>query len=242
MIQKHRIATNIGKDQKVTVELKQDFDVLEILSLKFTQQQIYTSMCSDYGVVCGRISVNNGLGIQNARVSIFVPLKDEHKNDPVISALYPYKEADDKNEAGYKYNLLPSRQQHGGHEPTGTFFDQTDILTREEILEVFETYYSYTVKTNEAGDFMIWGVPLGNQTLHVDVDLSDIGAFSLRPYDLMRQGAGVDKFKNKYKFKSSEDLITLPQIISYNKSIVSASYNPEGKDPLLSIITVWSFH
>jgi hypothetical protein len=218
-MQKHRILTNVGKDNKITVELKQDYELLEILSLKFSQKDAYASFCSDYGVVCGRISVNNGLGIPNARVSIFVPLKDEHKNDPVISALYPYKEADDKNEAGYKYNLLPSRQQHGGHEPTGTFFDQTDILTREEILEVFETYYSYTVKTNEAGDFMIWGVPLGNQTLHVDVDLSDIGAFSLRPYDLMRQGAGVDKFKNKYKFKSSEDLITLPQIISYNKSI-----------------------
>ena len=218
-MQKHRILTNIGKDNKITVELKQDYELLEILSLKFSQKDAYASFCSDYGVVCGRISVNNGLGIPNARVSIFIPLKDEHKNDPVISALYPYKEADDKNEAGYKYNLLPTRKQHGGHEPTGTFFDQTDILTREEVLEVFETYYSYTVKTNEAGDFMIWGVPLGNQTLHVDVDLSDIGAFSLRPYDLMRQGAGVDKFKNKYKFKSSEDLITLPQIVSYNKSI-----------------------
>jgi hypothetical protein len=218
-MQKHRILTNIGKDNKITVELKQDYELLEILSLKFSQKDAYVSFCSDYGVVCGRISVNNGLGIPNARVSIFVPLKDEHKNDPVISALYPYKETDDKNSAGYKYNLLPSRQQHGGHEPTGTFFDQTDILTREEVLEVFETYYSYTVKTNEAGDFMIWGVPLGNQTLHVDVDLSDIGGFSLRPYDFIRQGAGVDKFKNKYKFKSSEDLITLPQIISYNKSI-----------------------
>jgi hypothetical protein len=218
-MQKHRILTNVGKDNKITVELKQDYELLEILSLKFSQKDAYASYCSDYGVVCGRISVNNGLGIPNARVSIFVPLKEEHENDPVISALYPYKEADDKNEAGYKYNLLPSRQQHGGHEPTGTFFDQTDILTREEVLEVFETYYSYTVKTNEAGDFMIWGVPLGNQTLHVDVDLSDIGAFSLRPYDFMRQGAGVDKFKNKYKFKSSEDLITLPQIVSYNKSI-----------------------
>ena len=218
-MQKHRILTNVGKDNKITVELKQDYELLEILSLKFSQKDAYASFCSDYGVVCGRISVNNGLGIPNARVSIFVPLKEEHENDPVISALYPYKEADDKNEAGYKYNLLPSRQQHGGHEPTGTFFDQTDILTREEVLEVFETYYSYTVKTNEAGDFMIWGVPLGNQTLHVDVDLSDIGAFSLRPYDFIRQGAGVDKFKNKFKFKSSEDLITLPQIISYNKSI-----------------------
>jgi len=218
-MQSHRISTNIGKDQLVTVELKQDYDLLEILSLKFSQQDVYTSLCSDYGVVCGRISVNNGLGIPNARVSIFVPLKDVHANDPIISALYPYTSVTDKDQNNYRYNLLPARQQHGGHTPTGTFPDQTDILTREEILEVYETYYSYTVKTNSAGDFMIWGVPLGQQTIHVDVDLSDIGCFSLRPYDFIREGKGVDNFKNKYSFKSSEDINSLPQIVSFDKNI-----------------------
>ena len=218
-MQSHRISTNIGKDQLVTVELKQDYDLLEILSLKFSQQDVYTSLCSDYGVVCGRISVNNGLGIPNARVSIFVPLKDVHANDPIISALYPYTSISTKDNNNYRYNLLPARQQHGGHTPTGTFPDQEDILTREEVLEVYENYYSYTVKTNSAGDFMIWGVPLGQQTIHVDVDLSDIGCFSLRPYDFIRQGKGVDNFKNKYSFKSSEDLDSLPQIVSFDKNI-----------------------
>ena len=42
-MQKHRISTNIGKEQKVTVELKQDYDQLEILSLKFSQTDVYTS-------------------------------------------------------------------------------------------------------------------------------------------------------------------------------------------------------
>jgi hypothetical protein len=219
MIQKHRIATNIGKDQKVTVELKQDFDVLEILSLKFTQQQIYTSMCSDYGVVCGRITANNGFGIGNSRVSIFIPLLEEDENDPVISALYPYKEVTDKNDNGYRYNLLPSRKQHGGHAETGTFPDQSDILENEAVLEVYEKYYKYTVKTNSAGDFMIWGVPVGVQTVHIDVDLSDIGCFSLRPTDFKRLGIGVDQFRNNYTFKSSEDLDSLPQIISFDRNV-----------------------
>ncbi len=219
MIQKHRISTNIGKDQKITLELKQDFDVLEILSLKFTQQQIYTSMCSDYGVVCGRVTANNGFGLGNARVSIFVPLMEEDENDPVISALYPYKEVTDKDENGYRYNLLPTRKQHGGHAATGTFPDQSDVLEREEYLEVYEKYYRYTVKTNSAGDFMIWGVPVGLQSIHVDVDLSDIGCFSLRPADLQRLGLGVDRFENKYTFKSSEDLDALPQIVTFDRNI-----------------------
>jgi hypothetical protein len=219
MIQKHRISTNIGKDQIVKVELKQDFDLLEVLSLKFTQKDVYASLCADYGVVCGRITVNDGLGVPNARISIFIPLSDEDEQDPVISSLYPFKTVNDKNEDNYRYNLLPSRKQHGGHEPTGTFFDQSDVLTREEVLEVYEKYYKYTVKTNNAGDFMIWGVPLGEQTIHVDLDLSDIGCFSFRPYDFIRQGLGPDQFKNTYQYKSSVDLDSLPQVVSFNKSI-----------------------
>jgi hypothetical protein len=219
MIQKHRISTNIGRDQKVTVELKQDYDLLEILSLKFTQVDAYSSMCSDYGVVVGRISVNNGFGVPNARISIFIPITEEDSNDPVISALYPFTTVTDKNEDGYRYNLLPSRQQHGGHAPTGTFPDQKDVLNREEILEVYEKYYKYTTKTNDAGDFMIWGVPLGTQTIHVDVDLSDISCFSLRPDDFIRQGMGVDSFKNEYTYKGSQDIDSLPQIVSFNQTI-----------------------
>ena len=218
-MQTYRIKTEVGKDHKVTFELNQNYDLLEILSLKFTQSDIYTSFCSDYGVVCGRVSVNNGFGVPNAKVSIFVPLSTEDEEDPVISTLYPYKTTSDKNDENYRYNLLPSRKQHGGHEPTGTFPDQSDILSREEVLEVYEKYYKYTVKTNGSGDFMIWGVPLGQQTLHIDLDLSDMGCFSLRPYDFIRQGYGVESFKNTYSFKASEDLDSLPQVVSFDKTI-----------------------
>lgn len=219
-MQKHRIYTNIGRDQKINVEIKQDFDLLEVLSLKFTQKDIYASgICSEYGVVVGRISANNGFGIPNAKVSIFIPLDEIDENDPVISALYPYKDISDKDENGYRYNLLPERQQHPGHTPTGTFMDQQDILTREECLEVFEKYYKYTVKTNSAGDFMIWGVPIGAQTLHIDIDLSDMGCFSLRPFDFIKKGNPISDFENYYSFKSSSDIDTLPQIISFDKVI-----------------------
>jgi hypothetical protein len=219
MVQKHRISTNIGKDQVVKVELKQDFDLLEILSLKFTQKEVYTSLCADYGVVCGRISVNGGFGIPNAKVSIFVPLTLEDEQDQVISTLYPYKSTDTNDDNNYRYNLLPKRKQHSGHTPTGTFFDQQDILTREEYLEVYEKYYTYTVKTNDSGDFMIWGVPLGTQVVHVDLDLSDMGCQSLVPYDLMYEGISEEKFENKYTYMASDNLNALPQIISFDKTV-----------------------
>lgn len=219
MVQKHRILTEIGKDQKITVELKQDYDLLEILSLKFTQQEAYTSLCADYGVVCGRISVNDGFGVPNARVSIFVPLSDEDAEDPVIKSLYPYTTTVDRNDAGYRYNLLPSRKQHSGHTPTGTFPDQEDILTREEVLEVYEKYYKYTVKTNDSGDFMIWGVPVGSQTLHAEVDLSDMGCQSMVPYDFIYEGTSPEKFENGYTYMSSDNIDGLPQIVTFEKTI-----------------------
>ena len=219
MIQKHRIRTEIGKDQKLTVELKQEYDLLEILSLKFTQKDLYSSICADYGVVCGRISVNNGVGVANARISIFVPLTDEDSDDPVISKLYPYTSTSDTDENGYRYNLLPSRKQHSAHTPVGTFPDQSDILTREETLEVYEKYYKYTVKTNDSGDFMIWGVPVGKQIVHVDVDLSDMGCNSLVPYDLIYEGISKEKFENPYTYMSSDNLNGLPQVIQFEKTI-----------------------
>ena len=69
-----RINTQLGINKTVNVKLEQDFDFLEILSLKILPSQIYTRSCSDYGVVVGRVSVNNGFGIPNARVSVFIPI------------------------------------------------------------------------------------------------------------------------------------------------------------------------
>jgi hypothetical protein len=154
MTKSYRIRTQPGVDKNIRINVNQDFDFLEILSLKLRQEDVYTRFCADYGVVAGRVIVNGGYGVPNANVSIFIPLDAIDENDPVISTLYPYKAVDEKNEDGYRYNLLPYRKEYGGHTPTGTFPDREDVLTRSEVLEVYEKYYKYTVKTNESGDFM----------------------------------------------------------------------------------------
>ena len=224
MTKSYRIKTSIGTDRNIRVNINQDFDFLEILSLKLKQEDVYTRFCADYGVVAGRVIVNGGYGIPNANVSIFVPLEDIDENDVVISTLYPYKNVDDKNEDGYRYNLLPYRKEYNGHVPTGTFPDREDVLKRTEVLEVYEKYYKYTVKTNESGDFMIVGAPLGIQTLVLDVDLSNIGCFSLRPADFIRAGlAGPEQF-NGDQFKSSTDLGSLPQLVNIKNNIDVTSF------------------
>ena len=107
MSKSYRIRTSPGVDKSINVNIEQDFEYLEILSLKLLQSDIYTRQCSDYGVVIGRVSVNNGFGIPNAKVSIFIPLESEDETNPIISELYPYKTLNDVNEDGYRYNLLP---------------------------------------------------------------------------------------------------------------------------------------
>jgi len=219
MPKSYRIRTTPGVNQSLQVTIDQEFDFLEILSLKILQSDIYTRQCSDYGVVVGRISINNGFGIPNAKVSVFIPLSDEDSENPIISELYPYKTTSDINDEGYRYNLLPYLPQYTGHAATGTFPEKSDVLINPNLIEVYDKYYKYTTTTNDSGDFMIFGVPVGAQTLFVDIDLSDIGEFSLTPKDLIRMGIATEDQVNKTTFKSSTDLNSLPQIVSMTRNI-----------------------
>jgi hypothetical protein len=214
-----RIRTEPGVDKSLNVLIDQEFEYLEILSLKILQSQIYTRQCSDYGVLVGRVSVNNGFGIPNAKVSIFVPLDSTDELDPVISELYPYKSLSDLNDEGYRYNLLPYKQSHSGHIPTGTFFDRKDVLVDPTLIQVYDKYYKYSTVTNSSGDYMIFGLPTGSQTIVVDIDLSDIGEFSLSPQDLIRMGVATPSQVAGTTFKSSTNLRGLPQLITINRTI-----------------------
>ena len=214
-----RLRTQPGVDKSIKISIDQEFDYLEILSIKILQSDIYTRQCSDYGVVVGRVSVNNGFGLPNAKVSIFLPLDNLDQNNPIISELYPYKTLLDNNDDGYRYNLLPYVKSHSGHVPTGTFFTRKDVLTNPTLIEVYDKYYKYNAITNESGDFMIFGVPVGSHTIVMDIDLSDIGEFSLSPQDLIRMGLATEAQVAGTKFRSSNNLRELPQIINLTKSI-----------------------
>ncbi len=229
MSKSYRIRTKPGQDNgylKVDVDLNQNYDFLELLSLKISQNEEYQSFCSDYGVVAGRVIVNDGFGVPNVKVSIFVPVDEADLDNPVKSAIYNYTQpfSDQKNENGIRYNLLPQNQQSLDHTPVGTFPKKREVLDDRTTLEIYEKYYKYTTTTNESGDYIIFGVPVGQQFLHYDMDVSDIGFLSTRPYELINQGYGEDLFNNRYKFKSSNNLDSLPQIFSGNIPITVEPY------------------
>jgi len=219
MSNSYRIRTQLGVDKSVKILLDQDFEQLEILSLKILSDQIYNRQCSDYGVIVGRISINNGFGLPNCKVSIFIPLSEQDENNPIISTLYPYKSLSSVNEDGYRYNLLPYTKSYSAHVPTGSFPDREDALVDNNVIEVYDKYYKFTTQTNDSGDYMLFGIPLGSQTIHVDIDLSDIGEFSLSPQDLIRMGVATESQVAGVSFKSSSNLNSLPQIVSFNRTI-----------------------
>ena len=214
-----RIRTTPGVDKNVRVKLDQDFDFLEILSLKITQEDLYQPFCSNYGIVVGRVIANKGYGLPNSKVSIFIPITDEDRKNELIKDLYPFRTQYQKDGNGVRYNLLLSKATCVLNTPVGTFPTKEEVLDNDIVLEVFEKYYKYTTKTNYAGDFMIFGVPTGQQSIHMDLDLSDIGAASVRPYDLIADGAPEKLFASSSEFKTSTNLDSLPQIKSGNKSV-----------------------
>ncbi len=208
-----RTTPNSGENY-VKVKLEQDFDFLEILSLKIRQEDAYSSYCSNYGVVAGRVSVNNGFGIPNVRVSIFIPISDSDKENDLIRELYPYESTVDNNSQGVRYNLLPKNKQHTDHTPVGTFPAKREVLDDETYIEVYDKYYRYSTRTNNSGDFMLFGVPVGEQKLFYDLDISDIGFLSARPFELIAQGFEEADFQDKFTFKSSNNLDDLVQLKS----------------------------
>ena len=208
-----RTTPNSG-EQKVNIQLNQDFDFIEILSLKITQDEVYKRYSSNYGVVVGRVVVNNGFGVPNAKVSIFIPITNDDKNDPEIYGLYPYEITTDKNKNGYRYNLLPKTNETLDQcfTPVGSMLTKREVQDNAEAEEIYCKYYKYTTVTNNSGDFMLFGVPVGAHYIHVDADVSDIGFLSQNPYDLIRDGADVKSFESTSKYKEESNLDTLSQI------------------------------
>ena len=219
-----RIRTDIQSDgyageKFVNINLEQKFDFLEILSLRISQEDAYRKFCSDYGVVVGRVQANEGFGVPNANISVFIPISDIDTENDILYGLYPYQTLQDKNSDGVRYNLLPKKRQNGCHFPVGSFPNKREFLDNDILLEIHDKYYKFTTTTNHAGDYMLFGIPLGNHTIHVDVDISDIGVATRRPYDMIREGNPENMFDTPTKYKHDRDLDQLRQIVKGEMSV-----------------------
>jgi len=219
--QRIKIDTNNISDNHLKVKLEQNINTLEFLTMNIDLKEVYQNFNADYGVLVGRVIANGGIGIPNAKIGVFIPLSDDDINDDQIANIYPYKTPKDKNKEGKRYNLLPrvgkinpTTGVSSPKQPFGSFPTKEEILVNENQLNIYKKYYKYTTVTNNSGDYMIFGVPVGNQTIHLSVDITDIGDYSMTPAAMVTNlGYSANLFTdNNSKIKSSTDLNDLPHI------------------------------
>lgn len=215
-------------DKYIKVKLEQDTETIEFMTLKIGTTEAYQNFNADYGVLVGRVIANDGIGIPNAKISIFIPLDDADENDRDIYSIYPYKTPRDKNNEGKRYNLLPRVSKPNPQtgiispkQPFGSFPTREEVLTNESILKVYKKYYKYSTITNDSGDYMIFGVPTGTQTVHMSVDITDIGKYSMTPASMVTNlGYSENLFTDGgSKIKVSKDLDDLPNIETQEISV-----------------------
>lgn len=221
----YRIRTKINEENsviKLDLPLTQTYDMFEILSLKLKQKNEYNFYDSDYGVIVGRVLASDAFGVPNAKVSVFIPVDDDATVNQRI--LYNFASPQDSNYDNIRYNLLTDFIDSACHQDVGTFPNKRLVLDNNDVIEIFEKYYKYTTVTNESGDYMIFGVPTGSQSIHVDLDMSDIGVLSQKPRDMVYKGYNINQFESPNKFKSSSNLNSLVQLYSQDKGVYVYSY------------------
>jgi len=219
MNKSYRIHTNIGDNKVLKVNMSQEYDFLEILTMKIDQEETYRIDSSNYGIIVGRVLANDAFGIPNAKVSVFIPISDEDYENTEIRSLYNYFDTTSKNYGNVRYNLLPDSSNDDCYRVVGTFPNKRLVLDDNTTLEVFDKYYKYTTVTNNSGDYMIYGIPTGNTQLHVDIDLSDIGVLSQKPRDFMYKGYTETLFDSSEQFKGGTNLDDIAQIISQDQGV-----------------------
>ena len=105
------------------------------------------------------------------------------------------------------------------HQDVGTFPNKRLVLDDSNVIEVFDKYFKYTTITNSAGDYMLFGLPVGVNIIHSELDLSDIGMLSQKPRDLYYKGYNKTQFENSSQFKKDTNLDYLTQIISQDNPV-----------------------
>jgi hypothetical protein len=237
-----RVKTDIG-DKFINVKFGQTYESMDILSLKIFQKDIYRLFDADYGIIVGRV-LGQGVGIPNAKVSVFIPLDEEVIINPTTledikkieaAALYPYQTVTDLDGNGKIYNLLPkyakNRNFNGFPDndlgigatpvtPVGTFPEKDEVLVNETVAYVYDKYLKFTTVTNDSGDYILTVPANRSYTVNMSCDITDIGRFSTTAALLKLEGYPDNLFtENGTQINEEIPLERLPNVDIQNQGI-----------------------
>lgn len=227
-------------NQRVLVNLEEDFDNLEILSLKIGSTDVYSKTSSDFGTVVGRVQTSNGYGLENAKISIFVPIEADDKLKPEITELYPFETVNDQYPNGVRYNLLPRvRNQNPSHRAVGNFPTINDLTHYPQYLEILNKYYKYTATTNKSGDYMIFGVPLGSHNIMMDFDIFDTKSMEVTANDIVDSTSQYKNIKSLNEAVNGDDTTEAYQVPNFIYS-GNDTFNVEVKTDINSMPNIFN--
>jgi hypothetical protein len=196
-----RLRTTPGESQNIQFKIEQEFDTIDFLSLSITQEDAYRNFCSDYGVVAGRVIANDGFGVENAKISIFIPLLNEDVDNQKITSIYPYFTPSDLNAQGVRYNLLPNvgrrfyyYQRIPSSQSPATYLADPDYTPLGQFVEPWEIAPP-TLVTNPTPGYQIWRRLV--ETNHGPK--VPVGTFPSKP-ELLDNDILVEVYEKYYKF------------------------------------------
>ena len=133
----YRIRTGVNDGTPViNFAIDNSVELYEILSLKISQKNAYRLMASNSGVIAGRVLANNGFGVPNAKISVFVQYDgDENLYQKVLYHFQSSKSLDDNR---VRYNLLPNGSYDECHQTVGTFPLKRLMLDDDNWVDVFD--------------------------------------------------------------------------------------------------------
>ena len=197
---KYRVKTKIVPEQNqyLKVNIEQNFDVLDILTLSIYGTDTYPNPCSDWGVIMGRVVDNNSFPMENVKVGYVLPLDEIDSNDIIISSIY-------NDIMGSDYPLLPKYKVNKNHYPVGGFPSEDEVMANSALEYVYKKYFKYVASTNQNGDYVILGIPLGSGNLLMNFDSTDAGSLSTTPTQQLATGQ-----KEKSDFKKDQQINASP--------------------------------
>lgn len=193
---KYRIKTKIlpEQNQYLKVNINQDFDALDILTLSIYGTDVYPNPCGDWGVVIGRVVDRNSFPMENVKIGYIIPIDEDDSNDITIKTIY-------NNIVNSDYPLLPNYRVNKNHYPVGAFPSEDEVLSNTALEYVYKKYFKHITSTNQNGDYVLMGLPLGQGRIIMNFDSTDAGSLSTTPTQQI-----ATKQKNSDDFKKDQNI------------------------------------
>lgn len=185
----------------VNVKLTRTHDTLDTLNIYNNVVNSIPNQEGTTGVVFGRLMARQNIK-DEAGNSIKIPLKNVPIGIFNPSQTYPASTSTDENGDRIFLNTLESAEESEYFNIDSFSSDTVNYLRSASAFETVPEHYRYITRTNENGEFVIYNVPTGTQTIIFEIDL-------------FKQGLTKDEIAlNYFPFPSNDD-VNIDNIPSY---------------------------